>query len=79
MFQFNVAGATWANYLYVDLYDKAVKNDVVLTQEPIFSITSQQTGKEKLFFPYTMNTTTMKDILILKFSIQKQKTPYFHL
>ena len=77
MFQFNVAGATWTNYLYVDLYDKAVKNDVVLTQEPIFSITSQQTGKEKLFFPYTMNTTNYERYFNFKIFYTKTENPVF--
>jgi hypothetical protein len=57
MFQFNVSGASSDNYFYVNLYDEAVKDGYELTQKPIFAITSQQTGKQKLFYPYSMDTT----------------------
>ncbi|QDP48259.1 MAG: hypothetical protein Unbinned585contig1001_29 [Prokaryotic dsDNA virus sp.] len=53
MFQFEVAGASWDNYFYINLYDKMVKNGNEFTQKPVFAITSQQTGKQKLFFPNT--------------------------
>ena len=57
MFQFNVSGASSDNYFYVNLYDEAVKDGYELTQKPIFAITSQQTGKQKLFYPYAVDTT----------------------
>ena len=60
MFQFSASGSSFDNYFYINLYDEMIKNDYELTQEPIFSIVSQQTGKEKLFYPYSMDTTNYK-------------------
>ena len=58
MFQFNIGGASYSNYLYINTYDEMIKNTYELVQENIFAITSQQTGKQKLFFPYQQTPST---------------------
>ena len=58
MFQFEVASSSWDNYLYINLYDEMVKDGGEILQEVIFAITSQQTVKQKLFFPYQQLTST---------------------
>ena len=72
MFQFNVSGASSDNYFYVNLYDEAVKDGYELIQKPIFAITSEQTGKQKLFYPYAMDTTNYKRYY--KFQVKYIKT-----
>ena len=61
MFQFEVAGATYENNLRVNVYDKMDLDGWETAQKPIFAITSQQTGKQKLFYPNVMQTGDHKE------------------
>tara|TARA_R110002020_G_scaffold65_2_gene352 strand:- start:453 stop:929 length:477 start_codon:yes stop_codon:yes gene_type:complete len=79
MFQFSVNGASTDNYFYVNLYDEVIKDGYELIQEPIFAITSQQTGKQKLFYPYTMDSDNYKRYykFLVKY-IKTEAAPVFY-
>ena len=83
MFQFNVSGANSDNYFYINLYDEAVKDGYELTQKPIFAITSQQTGKQKLFYPNVMQTGDHKErfyrFSTLGYSVGRIDNVVYHL
>ena len=57
MFNFTAIAGTATSYFTIGLYDKMIKNGYEVVQKPLFSATSQFTGKTKNFLPFTMDNT----------------------
>tara|TARA_R110002051_G_scaffold177777_2_gene247604 strand:+ start:4521 stop:4997 length:477 start_codon:yes stop_codon:yes gene_type:complete len=57
MFNFTAIEGNSTSYFYIGLYDKMIKNTYELSQNPLFSATSQLTGKTKNFLPFVMDST----------------------